>query len=250
MTVTLCPPGRGGGSLLLVLAVCRPAFGRQGQLPDWQQLRAALGVPLKPSESARRPRTAAPSCMCWMSGRAMPCCFVRDGAYCLIDTGPVEAEDALLYDLDVLGVPSPEYLVLTHPHADHTGNARAVLRTSPVKTLLLPLWQPTADETADWPRHLAELAADSGQKFSQQKRGEEYPLAAARCKFCRAAARDARQRQQCLALHAVHGGRFPLSRYRRRRGRRRAAPGRHLRPDPCMPLFSRRGITGPTPPTA
>ena len=53
-------------------------------------------------------------------------------AYCLIDTGPVEAEDALLYDLDVLGVPSLDYLVLTHPHADHTGNARAVLRTLPV----------------------------------------------------------------------------------------------------------------------
>ena len=33
-----------------------------------------------------------------MSGRAMPCCFCQDGAYCLIDTGPVEAEDALLYD--------------------------------------------------------------------------------------------------------------------------------------------------------
>ncbi|MFR6664300.1 MAG: MBL fold metallo-hydrolase [Gemmiger sp.] len=65
--------------------------------------------------------------MCWMSGRAMPCCFCQDSAYCLIDTGPVEAEDALLYDLDVLGVPSLDYLVLTHPHADHTGNARAVL---------------------------------------------------------------------------------------------------------------------------
>lgn len=78
-----------------------------------------------------------------MSGRAMPCCFVRTARTAWIDSGPAEAEDALLYDLDVLGVPSLDYLVLTHPHADHTGNARAVLRTLPVKTLLLPLWQPT-----------------------------------------------------------------------------------------------------------
>ena len=29
-----------------------------------------------------------------------------DGAYCLFDSGPVEAEDALLFDVDVLGVPA------------------------------------------------------------------------------------------------------------------------------------------------
>ena len=148
--------------LLVLAAFVVQLLGGRGSVPGWQQLRAALGVPLQTEESA--PQTADGSTVVYVldvgQGDAVLLC--QDGAYCLIDTGPVEAEDALLYDLDVLGVPSLEYLVLTHPHADHTGNARAVLRTLPVKTLLLPLWQPTADETADWPRHLAELAADSG----------------------------------------------------------------------------------------
>ena len=91
-------------------------------------LPAALSVPLQTEESA--PQTADGSTVVYVldvgQGDAVLLC--QDGAYCLIDTGPVEAEDALLYDLDVLGVPSLEYLVLTHPHADHTGNARAVLR--------------------------------------------------------------------------------------------------------------------------
>ena len=115
----------------------------------------------------------------------------QDGAYCLIDTGPAEAEDALLYDLDLLGVPSLDYLVLTHPHADHTGNARAVLRTLPVKTLLLPLWQPMADETADWPRHLAELAADSGAEIITAEAGEEYPLGSGTLQILQGGSEDA-----------------------------------------------------------
>ena len=162
--------------LLVLAAFVVQLLGGRGSVPNWQQLRAALGVPLQTEESA--PQTADGSTIVYVldvgQGDAVLLC--QDGAYCLIDTGPAEAEDALLYDLDVLGVPSLDYLVLTHPHADHTGNARAVLRTLPVKTLLLPLWQPMADETADWPRHLAELAADSGAEIITAEAGEEYPL--------------------------------------------------------------------------
>ena len=88
-------------------------------------------------------------------------------------------------------MPSLDYLVLTHPHADHTGNARAVLRTLPVKTLLLPLWQPTADETADWPRHLAELAADSGAEILTAEAGEEFPLGSGKLQILQGGSEDA-----------------------------------------------------------
>jgi len=114
--------------LLVLAAFVVQLLGGKGSVPGWQQLRAALGVPLQTEESA--PQTADGSTVVYVldvgQGDAVLLC--QDGAYCLIDTGPVEAEDALLYDLDVLGVPSLDYLVLTHPHADHTGNARAVLR--------------------------------------------------------------------------------------------------------------------------
>lgn len=69
-----------------------------------------------------------------------------------------------------------DYLVLTHPHADHTGNACAVLQNFSVKTLLLPAWQPSANDTADWPRRLATTAADSGAEIITAEAGENYPL--------------------------------------------------------------------------
>lgn len=177
--------------LLVVAAFVVQLLGGKGSVPGWQQLRAALGVPLQTEESA--PQTADGSTVVYVldvgQGDAVLLC--QDGAYCLIDTGPVEAEDALLYDLDVLGVPSLDYLVLTHPHADHTGNARAVLRTLPVKTLLLPLWQPTADVTADWPRHLAELAADSGAEILTAEAGEEFPLGSGTLQILQGGSEDA-----------------------------------------------------------
>ena len=217
--------------LLVLAAFVVQLLGGRGSVPGWQQLRAALGVPLQTEESA--PQTADGSTVVYVldvgQGDAVLLC--QDGAYCLIDTGPVEAEDALLYDLDVLGVPSLDYLVLTHPHADHTGNARAVLRTLPVKTLLLPLWQPTADETADWPRHLAELAADSGAEILTAEAGEEYPLGSGKLQILQGGSEDAD------SVNDASLGRFPLSRYRRRRGRRRAASGRYLRPDPACHSF-------------
>ena len=177
--------------LLVLAAFVVQLLGGRGSVPGWQQLRAALDVPLQTEESA--PQTADGSTVVYVldvgQGDAVLLC--QDGAYCLIDTGPVEAEDALLYDLDVLGVPSLDYLVLTHPHADHTGNARTVLRTLPVKTLLLPLWQPTADETADWPRHLAKLAADSGAEILTAEAGEEYPLGSGKLQILQGGSEDA-----------------------------------------------------------
>lgn len=112
----------------------------------------------KPEESA--PQIADGSTVVYVldvgQGDAVLLC--QDGRWCLIDTGPAEAEDALLYDLDALEVETLDYLVLTHPHADHTGNARTVLQNYPVQTLLLPDWQPGPGDTADWPRNLTQAA--------------------------------------------------------------------------------------------
>lgn len=119
-------------ALLLVLlcaALVIQFAGGKGPVPTWQQLRTFFGVPLQTEESA--PQIADGSTVVYVldvgQGDAVLLC--QDGRWCLIDTGPSEAEDALLYDLDALEVETLDYLVLTHPHADHTGNARAVLQT-------------------------------------------------------------------------------------------------------------------------
>ena len=54
----------------------------------------------------------------------------------LIDAGTATARGELLGALDTLGVKELSYLLLTHPHEDHVGNARAVLEQYPTGELL------------------------------------------------------------------------------------------------------------------
>ncbi|WP_455500215.1 ComEC/Rec2 family competence protein [Gemmiger sp.] len=163
-------------TLLAAAAFVIQFAGGKGSIPTWQQLRAALGVPLQTEESAPQSADGSTAVYVLDVGQGDAVLIEQDGSYCLIDTGPAEAEDALLYDLDLLDVDTLDYLILTHPHADHTGNACAVLQTVAVKQVLLPLWQPDADETADWPRRLAEIAADGGAEIVTVEAGEQYSL--------------------------------------------------------------------------
>ena len=94
-------------ALLLVLlcaALVIQFAGGKGPVPTWQQLRTFFGVPLQTEESA--PQIADGSTVVYVldvgQGDAVLLC--QDGRWCLIDTGPAEAEDALLYDLDALEV--------------------------------------------------------------------------------------------------------------------------------------------------
>lgn len=62
----------------------------------------------------------------------------QNDAFCLIDAGTRESETDLLNYLDSVGVQSIKLLVMTHPHADHIGSMRAVLRHVKVEQVLLP----------------------------------------------------------------------------------------------------------------
>lgn len=79
--------------------------------------------------------------------------------------------------MQLAGICKLDYLVLTHPHADHTGGAREVLRNFAVGQLLVPPWDAQAGgETADWPRGLFDLAAEQGTDVITAEDGTVYPL--------------------------------------------------------------------------
>ena len=67
------------------------------------------------------------------------CTLVRaDGSVLMIDTGTAAARDALRGALRERGIERIDYLLLTHPHEDHIGNARMILESYPVGALILP----------------------------------------------------------------------------------------------------------------
>jgi beta-lactamase superfamily II metal-dependent hydrolase len=55
-----------------------------------------------------------------------------DGHAALVDGGPEDHADALLQDLKRLGVTRLDWVIASHPHADHIGGLIRVFRTMPV----------------------------------------------------------------------------------------------------------------------
>lgn len=62
----------------------------------------------------------------------------QGGEYCLIDAGVRENQDSLIAYLEEAGATHLTLLVMTHPHFDHTGGMREVLRRCTVDRVLLP----------------------------------------------------------------------------------------------------------------
>lgn len=56
----------------------------------------------------------------------------------LIDTGESSAREALVAYLDSVNVTSFEYVVFTHPDADHIGNAAYVVENYSIKNIIMP----------------------------------------------------------------------------------------------------------------
>lgn len=60
------------------------------------------------------------------------------GKFILVDAGPPDSSGALLKFLEDKAVTEIEYLVLSHPHADHTGGAREVLYEYKINNVIMP----------------------------------------------------------------------------------------------------------------
>lgn len=165
---------------LAVLALAGAAYlvelrGGSG-VPTWAQLYAALGVPLDAPDAALLADGTSVTALDVGQGDAV--LIAQDGQFCLIDTGTADSADVLVRELRQAGVEQLQMLVLTHPHADHTGGARAVLESFTVEQLLLPPWEPDSggEPTAAWPDGLLEQAAQQGVEVVEPEDGAQYTL--------------------------------------------------------------------------
>lgn len=122
--------------LALAAAFAVEAFGGRYGIPTWGQLYRALGVPLETADPAAAGSAVTVTVLDVGQGDAV--LLAQNGEYCLIDAGTSEGSEALCAALDRMGVRRLKLLVLTHPHADHSGGMVQILREFPVEALLLP----------------------------------------------------------------------------------------------------------------
>lgn len=158
--------------LLAIVAFVVEYHGGFGGIPSWSELYTTLGVPMAgPDPDLLADSTTTVSVLDVGQGDSV--LIGQDGEYCLIDTGTAESRDQLVQDLQWAGITELKYLLLTHPHADHTGGALTVLEHFPVEQVLLPVWQ---SEESPWPRGLQEQAETIGAVVAETQEGDRYTL--------------------------------------------------------------------------
>ena len=167
-------------TLLAALLLAGAAFvvenwGGRGGIPTWSELYTALGVPLNGPDAEVLEQSATTVTVLDV-GQGDSVLIGQDGEYCLIDTGTAETRETLVRDLRLAGVRDLRYLILTHPHADHTGGASAVLEGLSVDELVLPVWHTGEEGESAWPDGILELAAQEGTDVTETAEGDAFPL--------------------------------------------------------------------------
>lgn len=102
----------------------------------------------------------------------------ESGSYALLDAGPPEGEDALLAYLEGAGVERLEYVIMSHPHADHIGGMQAVLAEYPAGLVLLPDFDKAPYPTTRTFESLLEAMMAQGNTAETMRSGNAYTLGA------------------------------------------------------------------------
>ena len=91
-----------------------------------------------------------------------------DGKVMLIDAGEASASQSVLDALEAAGVDEIDYLVATHPHADHIGGMEAVLDAYDVDEV----WMPDAPDTTETYEGFLDAVDAEGCPVEQAVAGE------------------------------------------------------------------------------
>ena len=98
-----------------------------------------------------------------------------NGKYMLIDTGDRDGENTLINHLKERGVKKLDYLVLTHPHADHIGEAAEIVEGFKIGKIIMPRVPDDLTPTSSVYEDLLDAAADKGLKI-RAARNESFEL--------------------------------------------------------------------------
>lgn len=106
-------------------------------------------------------------------GQADATLLEDNGHFALIDAGLAADSEELLYYLRNAGVQELDYLVMTHPHADHIGAMEDILTSFDVETFLLPMLPEESDQSAQV-KEILKTAQQEQVPMRTMQAGEVY----------------------------------------------------------------------------
>lgn len=130
------------------------------------------------------------------------CVLIRQGdRTMMIDTSTAPERENVRAALHDRGIQSLDYLVLTHPHEDHVGNARMIVESYTVSALLLS----NADAEGTDQYLIEGAAARRGIPCKRVASGEHYPLGEADIEILYAPSGAKDINDDSLILRVVYG---------------------------------------------
>ena len=125
-----------------------------------------------------------------------------DGQAMLIDTGVATEERSLLAELSYRGIERLDYLVLTHPHEDHIGNARVVMDRYEVGHVLVP---DTESAELGYTLTLNTASERAGELYTV-KRGDRFTLGTAEIEVLLAGGNHKNINNDSIVLRVTYKG--------------------------------------------
>lgn len=168
------------GGIVVFLIILSAAIGLGEEydlsLPNWDKIQKWLGF-----------ETIAPTLLPQADGAATKIHFIdvgqgdsvlieQDGSFGLIDAGVPESGKTIVQYLQQAGVGKLEFVLMTHPHADHIGGMKAVLDAFPVDKMILPDFSKAPMATSKVFTELLETIDRLKIPADTAKEGAEYPI--------------------------------------------------------------------------
>lgn len=111
--------------------------------------------------------------VCYIDVGQGDCSLIQcGGEFMLIDSGEEEYADIVLDYLDMFGISSFKYVVITHPHSDHMGGMHEILSENSTDCIIMP------DVTNDIKEYelMNEIICEKNLNVMRPYVGDVYPL--------------------------------------------------------------------------
>ena len=149
-------------------------YGGTGYIPSWDQIHQWIGLEPSQGQTTIQPAEGETDVVFLDVGQGDAVLILQNGSACLIDAGPSDARQDLVQELRSFGVDKLDLLVMTHPHADHTGGMQAVMQNFDVETLLTP--DLDGIELTGLTQRTLQTAQDCGVPVETAQTGQQYTI--------------------------------------------------------------------------